>query len=792
MPGLFSVRRIWKRRRDFPPASVKLLADQGILVKQFKQDNPPSTTAQFNLNCCHSGQKIYLKHCAAVLAKRQEITSIQGADKMSFERIFKAEAVAIIGAPKDDAKRGYQDIKILLDEKYDGTIYPVDSAEKTVLGLKCYQSILDIPGKVDLALITTPAHTLKDILGQLGQKDVAGAVVLAKGFGELGEEGKKFEEEIVHMARENGLRIIGPNTTGILNIQKGLNLAGLQKVPQGSIALLTQSGNIALNLITEAGLKSEVGFSYYVGVGNEADIKFHEYLEYFTQDPDTKVILMYVEGLRDGRKFLQQASETTRVKPIVIYKSGRSAKGHKVVGTHTGALAGISAVSQTAFKRAGTIVVNHPGEMFPVAEALALLPMLKENSIAILADGGGHAAIAADYLTEAGIILPELEEETRDRLAAILPANSSLANPIDVAGVTDKNPAIFADCAEILLEDKNIHGLLIVGLFGGYGIRFNNKLGFIEEDAAHRLGKLMESSGKPIMLHSLYNYAKPHSLALLRYYNIPVYDSLEIACKCMEALHSYGSYRREFHKEVNFQLNWGANAVDEGQEIIDRALAEGRKALLEHEAKELFRLQGVTIPTYYLATSEDEAVKFAAELGFNVAMKITSPDIPHKTDAGGVKLGLRDEQEVRTAFRKIINNANQFRPGAQIRGCLVSPMADKGIEVILGTKVDEQFGPIIMFGLGGIMVSVMKDVSFRVLPVSEYWAASMIDEIKSSVIFNGFRGRPSSDKQAIVKLIMKISEIVQAYPLIHEIDLNPVIVHNKGLTIVDARIILRG
>jgi acetyltransferase len=725
------------------------------------------------------------------LSQKRYKASIPGGDNMSFDRIFKAESVAIIGASKDETKRGYQDIKILLDEKYDGPIYPVNPDEKTILGLKCYKSVLDIPGQIDLALITTPTHTVKNILGELGEKNAAGAVVLTEGFGELGEEGKRFEEEIVKIARENGIRIIGPNTTGIISVHKGLNLVGLQDVPQGSIALLTQSGNIALNLVTEAGLKSEMGFSHYVGVGNEADIKFHEYLEYFTEDPDTKVILMYVEGLRDGRKFLQQASRTTQVKPIVIYKSGRSVKGSKVVGSHTGALAGISAVSQTAFKRAGIIEVNHPGEMFPVAESLALLPMLKENSIAILADGGGHATIAADYLTEAGIKLPELEEKTREKLAAILPVNASLTNPIDVAGGTDKNPGIFADCAEILLEDRNIHGLLIVGLFGGYGIRFAKKLAFIEEDAAHRMGKLVESNGKPIVLHSLYNYAKPHSLDLLRYYHIPVYDSLEIACKCLEALSIYGSYRREYHKEVNFQLNWGANARRKGQEIIDIALAEGRKALLEHEAKELFRLQGVPIFKDYLATNEDEAVKFAEELGYNVTLKITSPDILHKSDAGGVMLGLKNEQAVRDAFNNIIKSCLKFHPGADIRGCLVSPMADKGIEIILGTKIDDQFGPIIMFGLGGIMVAVMKDVSFRVIPVSEYWAAAMIDEIKSSVVFDGFRGRPPSDKKAIVSLIMKVSEIVQAYPLIQEIDLNPIIVHNEGLTIVDARIILK-
>ncbi len=383
---------------------------------------------------------------------------------MTLERIFKAESVAIIGASRDEAKRGYQAIKILLEEKYDGGIYPVNPKEKTILGLKCYRSVLDIPVNIDLALITTPAHTLKKILGECAEKGAAGAVVIAGGFGELGEEGKCFEEEIVGIARAKGIRIIGPNTSGMISVAKGLNLVGLQDVPQGSISLLTQSGNIALTLITEAGLKSQMGFNYYVGVGNEADIRFHEYLEYFTSDPDTSAILMYVEGLREGRKFLQQASKTTLVKPVVLYKSGRSAKGSKSAGSHTGALAGISEVANSAFKRAGIITVQRSDEMFPIAESLASLPLMGEASIAILADGGGHATIAADYLTELGIKLPELEEETRDKLNAILPPNASLANPIDVAGGTDQNPAIFADCAEILLNDKNVHGLLVVGL----------------------------------------------------------------------------------------------------------------------------------------------------------------------------------------------------------------------------------------------------------------------------------------------------------------------------------------
>jgi acetate---CoA ligase (ADP-forming) len=709
---------------------------------------------------------------------------------MSFDGIFQAGSVAVIGASRDVTKRGYQAIRTLLDEKYEGIIYPVNPKEKSILGLKCYKSVLDIPDDFDLALITTPAHTLKKILEDCGKKKATGAVVIAGGFGEVGQDGRRLEAELLEAANKSGVRIIGPNTSGMISVKNGLNLVGLKNVPKGNIALLTQSGNIALTLITEASLKSRAGFNYYVGVGNEADIKFHEYLEYFTADPDTKVILMYVEGLREGRKFLQQASKTTHEKPIVLFKSGRSVKGSKSAGSHTGALAGISEVSRTAFKRAGIITVDNSDEMFPIAETLASQPLITENGIAILADGGGHATIAADYLTELGVKIAELDERTREKLAAILPSNASLANPVDVAGGTDQNPSVFADCAKILLDDRNVHGLLIVGLFGGYGIRFAEKLSFMEEDAAHRMGKLVRQSKKPIIVHSLYNFAKPHSLDLLRYYGIPVHDSLEISCKCVEALTRYGSYRREHQKKSSFEFHWGAKAHKEGQEIIDKAIAEGRNSLLENEAKDLLRLHDVSVSVDRLAGSEDEAVKIAEELGYNVAMKIVSPDILHKSDAGGVMLKLNDEKQVRRAFRTIIKNAREYKPDADIKGCLVSEMSEEGVEIIIGTKMDDQFGPIVMFGIGGILVEVMKDVSFRVLPVSHYWATSMIEEIKSKAILNGMRGRPACDKKAIAKLIKKVSEITESYPIIYEMDLNPVIVHENGLKVVDARIIL--
>ncbi len=710
---------------------------------------------------------------------------------MNLQRIFHARSVAIIGASRDDRKRGFQAIKTLQEEQFEGRIYPVNPREESVLGLNCYKSILDVEGDVDIALITTPPGTLPSLLEECGRKGVAGVVIIAGGFGELGQEGRRKEAQIVEIARRYDIRIIGPNTSGMISTRNHLNLVGIRNVPRGHIALLSQSGNIALHVITEALLKSQAGFSHYVGVGNEADIRFHEYLRYFTDDPETRAILMYVEGLREGRKFLQQAHLTTAVKPIILLKSGRSVTGKKSAGSHTGALAGISEVSRTAFERAGIISIENSDELFPVAETLSSLPPIRNNRIALLADGGGHATIAADLLTDLNVGIPELSEKTRRRLAAVLPDNASLRNPVDVAGGTDQDPGVFADCARILLEDEQVGGLLIAGLFGGYGIRFAEGLSFIEEDAAHQMGKMVKKYGKPIVLHSLYNFAKPHSLDLMRYYGIPVYDSLDIACRCIASLSRYGRHLSTVHTKTNFVLKWKEGSLDECRDLIKKALEEERTSLYEHEAKEILARHGAMVSRDRLAETPEEAVRIAADFGRPAVLKIVSQDILHKSEAGGVRLNLKTEEEIRTAFDSIIENAGRYRTGARIRGCLVSPMSEDGVEVIVGTKEDDQFGPVIMFGIGGILVEVVRDVSFRVLPLSEGASMAMIDEIKSAPILNGVRNLPPVDKEALSRLLLTVSDIVIAYPEIYEMDLNPVLAHSSGLTIVDARILLR-
>ncbi|MBW2131147.1 MAG: acetate--CoA ligase family protein [Deltaproteobacteria bacterium] len=712
---------------------------------------------------------------------------------MSVDSILKAKSVAVVGASKVETKRGFQAIRTLLAEGYSGKIFPVNPKEESILGFRCYPKVSAIEEDVELALITTPAQTVPSVLEDCGKKGVRGAVIIAGGFGETGAEGKSREEAAREAARKCGIRFIGPNTSGIMNLHENLNLVGLRDAPKGDIALLTQSGNMALTLITEAKLKSRKGFSYYVGVGNETDLKFHEYLEFFRNDPNTRAILMYVEGMRQGRAFLQEAYKTTPVKPIILLKGGRSATGKRSAGSHTGALAGMSEVAKGAFERAGVVVIENPDELFPAAETLSSLPAIKTNSVAILADGGGHATIVSDLLTDLGVQIPPLEEKTQKKLKTLLPAAASVPNPVDVAGGTDADPEIFAKCARIILNDRNIGGLLIVGLFGGYGIRFAESLSLIEEDAAHQMGKMVSRYKKPIVVHSLFSSMKPHALDLLRYYGVPVYDSLDVACKCVAVLARYGGYVKSHPHRVSFAFNWGQKAKKRARKIIEGALKEDRRILLEHNAKQILRLHGAPVPDDTLAKTADDAVAIAQKINGKVALKIVSPDVLHKSDAGGVRINLETEEEIRNAFAEIITNVRDYDPDADIRGILVSPMAKPGLEVIVGTKIDDQFGPIILFGLGGVMVEILKDVAFRVLPISPRGAKLMIDELKSSPLLDGFRGSSPLDKEALRKLLLTVSEIIESYPEIEEMDLNPVLVHEQGhgVSIVDARIILK-
>jgi acyl-CoA synthetase (NDP forming) len=706
------------------------------------------------------------------------------------DRIFKAESVAIIGASQDETKRGFQAVRTLLDSGFEGGIYPVNPKLTRLMGLACYPGILDIPEKVDVALITTPARTIPAILKDCGQKGVAGAVVIAAGFGETGEEGRELQGQMVMAARQAGVRVVGPNTNGLINFTTGLNLVGMRDVPLGDYAVLTQSGNMALHLITDAIHRTREGLSHYVGIGNESELKFHEYLNYLGKEPTAKALVMYAEGFSKGREFLRSAYEASYKKPIVLLKSGRSNIGQRSAGSHTGALAGSPAVSAAALKSAGVLALDNPDQLFPVAQTLARLPQMAGDKVAVLADGGGHATIAADLLSDQGLSLPKLSAKARQGLMELLPENASVINPVDVAGGSDANPYVLAECADLMLADEGIDALVMVGMFGGYHIRFADKLKYNEERTAHGLGRILEASGKPIIIHSIFTPHNTHPIKILRHYQVPVYDSLSIVSSCAGALARYSEHLRRTQDPERFRLSPGKGAQDKGRAIIKSALSQGRAALLEPEAKALLGLHGAGVMPESLAASAQEAEEVAGRIKGDVACKIVSADILHKTEAGGVRLGLCDE-EVAEAFEQVIASARQYDPKAELMGCLIAPMAPSGLELIIGAKLDEQFGPVIMCGLGGIMVEVFKDVAFKVAPLTRDDAREMLAELQGAPLLDGVRGKPGVDKESLVSLLMVVYQLMEAYPEILELDLNPVIARKDGVSVVDARIVLQ-
>ncbi|WP_426416471.1 acetate--CoA ligase family protein [Aestuariirhabdus sp. LZHN29] len=699
-------------------------------------------------------------------------------------------SIMVVGASANPAKRGYNAITRLLADGFDGEIYPVNPSLTTLRGLTCYATVSDVPTAADLALICTPANSVPAIIEQCGVAGVKGAVILATGFSESGAEGKVLEQECVAAARRFDVRLVGPNTSGLFNTSRNCNLVGFQQLRQGPVGLLSQSGNMALSMVTESLRHPQLGFSSYIGVGNEADIAFHEYLHYFDSDPHTRVIATYIEGLREGEAFLQAAREVSRHKPIVLYKAGRTLSGQSAARSHTGALAGDITLCRGVMRQAGVIQVERSDHLLPVAESLAMQPVAGGARIAILADGGGHATIAADELSDRGLALATLQDETRAHLQALLGPQAPVDNPVDFAGASDTRPELFGDCSELLLADPGVDGVLVVGLFGGYQLRFAATLAEAEERTARELTALQRKYNKPLVLHSVYKHHRTHALSLLEEDGIPVQDSLEVAVHCISALSQYGAVRRR--NPIDGPLKKQPTlAVSAAQALLKGVMAQGERVVTEDRGRQLLQLYGIE-PGTALLIKDADALWAAAQPYSNqpLAMKVVSPQIIHKSDAGGVELNLSGEQALQQAFSRIISNAHLYCNDAYIEGVLLSPMAKPGVEIILGITRDPQFGPVLMFGLGGIHVEVLRDVSFRALPLSPGDAMEMMHEIRAQAILQGVRGSKAIDRDALINLMLNLSALVLAHPEIDELELNPVILYEKGLEILDVRILL--
>ena len=714
-------------------------------------------------------------------------TTTAPADRSPLHAILAPDSIAIVGASADPTKRGYKAMVGLIQDGYRGHIYPINPKTPAILGIKTLPDLAALPAGVDLALVCTPAASVPAIIAQCGERGVRGAVILASGFRESGADGAALEDQALAAAQAGGVRLIGPNTSGMFNLHKKVNLLALNNVRPGHVGFISQSGNMLLSLVLEAEHNGYVGFSTYVGPGNQTDIGFNDYLRYLGEDPHTRVATLYVEGFRDGQRFLQVARDTTRRKPVVVYKSGSTAAGSQAARSHTGALAGSYAMTVDVLRQAGVTVVRQSDAILPVAEALADLPAARGRRIAVISDGGGQATIAADRLAEAGLELATLADDTRARLAAMLFPQASTLNPVDVAGSTDANPALLADCLAVAAEDANVDAVFLVGMFGGYARRFAEHLLGDEMRGTEAILELAARCGKPIVIYSLYAPVKPPALRRLHEAGLPVYASIEHAVRVLAALAERGEHLARADIDVAPPT---VTAVPAMTAMIAAAQEAGRD-LLEPEARSLLRAHGIALDDEIMVRSADELATAAVRFGARaLAMKIVSPQILHKSDAGGVRLDLRGETALREAFATIMASCRAYDAAADLQGVLLAPMAVKGVELIVGVVRDPIFGPVLMCGLGGVLVEVLEDVAFRSLPITRADADSMLAQLRGRAILDGVRGEPPVDREALIALLLSVSALIGAYPQIHELDLNPVIAHAGGVTLVDARILL--
>lgn len=709
--------------------------------------------------------------------------------------LFRPKSVALIGASSDTKKYGYWTAKSLIDNKFTGDLHLISrTAAGDILGHKPYASITDVPGPVDLAIVgIAPKHILP-VIQECADKGVKAVIVVATGFGETGPEGKALEQEMLAIARKTGMRIMGPNCMGMFSSPVSLN-ASIIDLDKGHMGLVLQSGNFGIDINFNAKTRG-LGYSGWATIGNQIDLRFADFIEYLGQDDATRVVMMYMEGLRvssvdDGRDFLDKARRTTLEKPIAAIKIGRSEAGARAAVSHTGSLAGSEKVFDAALAQAGVIRVDTPNELLDVAEAFSRCKAPKGNRIAILTDGGGHGVMATDTAERFGLDAFVLSDETQQKLRTILKPHCPIKNPVDLAGTPEADMWVFDRCAEVLLADPMVDGLVIVGLYGGY-CDLSEEFRQLEMDVAKSLVDKAAGSGKPVVMHSIYQAQWPESLTYIKEKGFPVYGAIDAAMRAMGALVGFNARQEKIREELAAPApSLPADRLARVKTIFDKARAQNRVNLVETEAREVLRAYGFNLPRHELAGSADEAARMFSAIGAGKAvMKIVSPDILHKTDAGGVALNVDSEAKAREAYDTLLANAGQYDPKADIFGVMVTPMLAGGVECIIGSSHDVTFGPTVMFGLGGIFVEVLKDVSFRVAPVNAPEAGRMVREIRGYPLLEGVRGKKGVNVAALTEAVSKLSYMVTELKDVAEVDLNPVFATENGIDIVDARVVL--
>lgn len=705
----------------------------------------------------------------------------------SLERVFNPRSVAVIGASEVPGKASERRTRSLIEGGYKGDIYLINPKRSELFGRKAYPSITEIEGEVDLVMIVVAPRFLTAAVADSVRMGAKGIIIITAGLGETGEEGKGIEAEIVAEASKTGTFVIGPNCSGMFSASSDMNILGVPKIEKGPISVLAQSGNVIDSLTHYARMKG-IGFSKIISVGNAIGVHFHEYIDYLKDDPDTKVIMAYLEGIKEGNSLVKAVRDTSKVKPVIALKVGSSSAGARAAASHTGSLAGDDLIVDAAFRQAGVVRVSNVDELFDMAQVFAHCPLPKGNRVAILSEGGGDNSIAADNAERHGMAVPVLGQETQERMKPFLLEGMPAGNPIDYGGTAEENPHMITECVKVCMEDDEVDGIYITGFFGGFKDIIAPHVAELEEQASLDMVELVKTYEKPLFVHTSFARDPIKSLAILKEGGVPVMESSERTAQCLSALMRFSIRKRTISRMR--MPTWAEKDRPAVRALFERLKGEKRTALLETESRELLSHYGIPLPEAMFADSSEKAVELGNKIGFPLAMKIVSPDIIHKSDAGGVKINLKDEAGVREAFDEIVGNAEKVTARERILGTLVSPMVPHGQECIIGMIRDRQFGPVIMFGLGGIFVEVLKDVSFRVAPLSHEDIDEMIEEIQGYKILTGIRGEKPKDIDAVKEVIGKLSRIAVENPEINEIDLNPVIVHEKGASIVDSRVIL--
>ncbi|MGB3632934.1 MAG: bifunctional acetate--CoA ligase family protein/GNAT family N-acetyltransferase [Rubrobacteraceae bacterium] len=709
---------------------------------------------------------------------------VLGYERQSLDTIFRPETVAVVGATERTGSVGRTIMWNLVSSPFGGTVFPVNSKRSNVLGVKAYPTISDVPEQVDLAVIVAPAPTVPDIVAECVEAGVRGAVVISAGFKETGAEGAELERRVLAEARRGRMRIIGPNSLGVMSPNSSFNATFAGGIARpGNVGFLSQSGAL-LTAILDQSFRENIGFSAFVSVGSMMDVGWGDLIYYLGDDPKTKSIVIYMESIGDAGSFLSAAREVALTKPIIVIKAGRTEAAGKAAASHTGSLTGSDEVLDAAFRRSGVLRVNSISELFDMAEILGKQPRPKGPRLTVVTNAGGPGVLATDTLIQGGGKLAEISTETMEKLNDFLPAPWSHGNPLDVLG--DADPERYAKTLETAAQDPESDGLLVV---------------LTPQDmtdptaTAEQLVPYAHSTGKPVLASWMGGNEVAAGQSILNGAGIPTFDYPDTAAQAFNNMWRYNYNLRGIYETPELAADNASNGEsidrDRAEEIIANVRDTGRKILTEFEAKELLDAYGIPTVETAVAKSADEAVELAEGFSYPVVLKLNSETITHKTDVGGVRLDLEDAEAVREAFEQMEESIQENFGEEHFSGVTVQPMVSlEGYELILGSSLDPQFGPVLLFGSGGSLVEVYKDRALALPPLTTTLARRTMEQTRIYEALKGVRGRAPVDMPALEKLFVRISLLVVEQPWIEELDINPLLASVEGLTALDARVVL--